>query len=225
MPPRKKTAAGLGNRAAGQTTATHTQPNKKSTRSQRSRAGAVESPHANDGSSGGVHGNEIQSGDPDLTDPNMTEEANTANTGASEPINTVDANSSQEPVDSNSPGDAQTYPDTMHNGEVPVLSHSPGHSSTKVQANRPVEVPARDDESLPDAPAVKKPRIVIKESGGRSRKSRSKWDNPEEMLTNPRAPLATAELRVSHTQSESVTMGGYIDSIDPALLRKSMGYT
>ena len=49
-----------------------------------------------------------------------------------------------------------------------------------------------EDELITERPAVK----IIKITDS-SRKGRSKYDNPEEMLTNPRSPLASAKLRVS----------------------------
>lgn len=46
-----------------------------------------------------------------------------------------------------------------------------------------------EPEELPDRQIFKKPRLSVKD--------RSKWSNPEEMLTNERSPLANAKLRVS----------------------------
>lgn len=44
-----------------------------------------------------------------------------------------------------------------------------------------------EPEELPDRQIFKKPRLSVKD--------RSKWSNPEEMLTNERSPLANAKLR------------------------------
>lgn len=56
-----------------------------------------------------------------------------------------------------------------------------------------------EDELAGEAPASKKIKpIIIKQinkSPATARKGKSKYDNPDEMLTNPRAPLATAKLR------------------------------
>lgn len=52
------------------------------------------------------------------------------------------------------------------------------------------------DEPAGEGPALKKPKSAIKDTASSSRKGRSKYDNPDEMLTNPRAPLATTNLRV-----------------------------
>ena len=49
-----------------------------------------------------------------------------------------------------------------------------------------------EDELAAERPAVK--IIKVTES---TRKGRSKYDRPEEMLTNPRSPLVNAKLRVS----------------------------
>lgn len=67
----------------------------------------------------------------------------------------------------------------------------------KSQSRRYVAVPAADDDE--DELATEQPAIKIVKvsdtSGGR--KTRSKYDRPEEMLTNPRSPLVGARLRVS----------------------------
>ncbi|KAI1504152.1 Asx homology domain-containing protein [Biscogniauxia marginata] len=57
-----------------------------------------------------------------------------------------------------------------------------------------------DEDELVDGtqPAVKKPKVIIKQSESRpmgTKRGKSKWDDPEEMLTNPNAPLAKAKLR------------------------------
>ncbi|KAI0133127.1 Asx homology domain-containing protein [Hypoxylon sp. NC0597] len=52
-----------------------------------------------------------------------------------------------------------------------------------------------EDELAGEGPAFKKTKPSEKEAPTNSRKGRSKYDNPEEMLTNPRAPLAKAKLR------------------------------
>ncbi|KAH9998562.1 Asx homology domain-containing protein [Xylariaceae sp. FL0662B] len=52
-----------------------------------------------------------------------------------------------------------------------------------------------EDELAGEEPIMKKPKIIIKEMSGTYRKGRSKYDNPDEMLTNPRSPLATTKLR------------------------------
>ncbi|KAI1466351.1 Asx homology domain-containing protein [Daldinia caldariorum] len=46
-----------------------------------------------------------------------------------------------------------------------------------------------------EGPAPKKSRPNASETSSSGRKGRSKYDNADEMLTNPRAPLATAKLR------------------------------
>ncbi|KAI1075929.1 Asx homology domain-containing protein [Whalleya microplaca] len=51
------------------------------------------------------------------------------------------------------------------------------------------------DELAGEQPTTKKPKITIKKASADSRKGRSKYDNPDEMLTNPRSPLGTAKLR------------------------------
>ncbi|KAI0166819.1 Asx homology domain-containing protein [Hypoxylon sp. FL1284] len=55
--------------------------------------------------------------------------------------------------------------------------------------------PGDTDELASEAPARKKSKPVIKNVTVTFRKSRSKFDNPDEMLTNPRAPLAKTKLR------------------------------
>ncbi|KAI1375231.1 Asx homology domain-containing protein [Hypoxylon crocopeplum] len=52
-----------------------------------------------------------------------------------------------------------------------------------------------EDELAGEGPALKKSKPMAKETSTSTRKGRSKYDNPEEMLTNPRAPLATVRLR------------------------------
>lgn len=57
-----------------------------------------------------------------------------------------------------------------------------------------VKIPAageEEDELMTEQPAIK--IVKVSDSG---RKSRSKYDKPEEMLTNPRSPLVNARLRV-----------------------------
>ncbi|OTA67397.1 hypothetical protein K449DRAFT_462338 [Hypoxylon sp. EC38] len=54
---------------------------------------------------------------------------------------------------------------------------------------------AGKDKFAGEGPALKKTKSSTKEAPTNSRKGRSKYDNPEEMLTNPRAPLANAKLR------------------------------
>ncbi|KAI1477893.1 Asx homology domain-containing protein [Daldinia eschscholtzii] len=51
------------------------------------------------------------------------------------------------------------------------------------------------DEPAREGPAAKKSRPDTDETTSSSRKGKSKYDNPDEMLTNPRAPLVTAQLR------------------------------
>ncbi|XXG99795.1 hypothetical protein Hte_006136 [Hypoxylon texense] len=51
------------------------------------------------------------------------------------------------------------------------------------------------DELAGEGPALKKSKSAIKDITSTSRKGKSKYDNPDEMLTNPRAPLATTNLR------------------------------
>ncbi|KAL7625114.1 hypothetical protein AAE478_004328 [Parahypoxylon ruwenzoriense] len=53
------------------------------------------------------------------------------------------------------------------------------------------------DELAGDGPATKKSKSSKTQEAptGSARKGKSKYDNPDEMLTNPRAPLATAKLR------------------------------
>ncbi|KAH9901961.1 Asx homology domain-containing protein [Xylariomycetidae sp. FL2044] len=41
----------------------------------------------------------------------------------------------------------------------------------------------------------KQPKIILKQSPVASRPSKSKYDNPDEMMSNPRAPLAHTKLR------------------------------
>lgn len=53
------------------------------------------------------------------------------------------------------------------------------------------------DELAAEGPTLKKPKPTIKLISNSARKGRSKFDNPDEMLTNPRAPLAIVNLRVS----------------------------
>ncbi|KAI1800459.1 Asx homology domain-containing protein [Daldinia bambusicola] len=50
-------------------------------------------------------------------------------------------------------------------------------------------------ESAREGPATKKSRPNASKKASNGRKGRSKYDNADEMLTNPRAPLATASLR------------------------------
>ncbi|KAI2621649.1 Asx homology domain-containing protein [Hypoxylon sp. NC1633] len=52
-----------------------------------------------------------------------------------------------------------------------------------------------EDELVGEAPAPKKTKAALHETPTSGRKGRSKYDNPDEMLTNPRAPLATTKLR------------------------------
>ncbi|KAI1104310.1 Asx homology domain-containing protein [Jackrogersella minutella] len=52
-----------------------------------------------------------------------------------------------------------------------------------------------DDELAGDGPALKKPKASLKDTPANARKNRSKYNNPDEMLTNHRAPLATTNLR------------------------------
>ncbi|KAI1745833.1 Asx homology domain-containing protein [Xylaria scruposa] len=62
----------------------------------------------------------------------------------------------------------------------------------------PVGIAADDDgkpDELSDPPTAKKRKVEPKSTKRVARKSRSKWDNPDEMLTNPNAPLAKANLR------------------------------
>ncbi|KAI1415258.1 Asx homology domain-containing protein [Hypoxylon sp. FL1857] len=57
-----------------------------------------------------------------------------------------------------------------------------------------VNAAKEEDELAGEGPALKKAKPSAKEAPS-TRKGRSKYDNPEEMLTNPRAPLGTAKLR------------------------------
>ncbi|KAI2633848.1 Asx homology domain-containing protein [Xylaria nigripes] len=57
-------------------------------------------------------------------------------------------------------------------------------------------VVAPENDAKPDEPVSKKRKVDVKPTQrGAPRKSRSKWDSPDEMLTNPNAPLASAKLR------------------------------
>ncbi|KAI0839995.1 Asx homology domain-containing protein [Hypoxylon sp. FL0890] len=58
------------------------------------------------------------------------------------------------------------------------------------------DVRTREEDELPEErPAQKKSKASAKETSASTRKGRSKYNNPIEMLTNPRSPLATAKLR------------------------------
>ncbi|KAI0194141.1 Asx homology domain-containing protein, partial [Xylaria flabelliformis] len=63
----------------------------------------------------------------------------------------------------------------------------------------PVGIAADDDgkpDELSDPPTAKKRKVEPKSTKRVTvRKSRSKWENPDEMLTDPNAPLAKANLR------------------------------
>ncbi|KAI5865545.1 Asx homology domain-containing protein [Durotheca rogersii] len=82
-----------------------------------------------------------------------------------------------------------------------IVSHPRRITPTPVPTKKgTLDVPNpgdEEDELAGEAPLVKRPRptITIVTRDTPSRKSRSKYDNPDEMLTNPRAPLATANLR------------------------------
>ncbi|CAJ2508211.1 Uu.00g093970.m01.CDS01 [Anthostomella pinea] len=54
-----------------------------------------------------------------------------------------------------------------------------------------------DEDELAEAePVLKKPKIIVKQTQAPgARKSRSKWDNLDEMLTNPNSPLVKTNLR------------------------------
>ncbi|KAI0550833.1 Asx homology domain-containing protein [Xylaria curta] len=61
-----------------------------------------------------------------------------------------------------------------------------------------VGIAADDDgkpDELSDPPTAKKRKVEPKSTKRAARKSRSKWDTPDEMLTDPNAPLAKANLR------------------------------
>ncbi|KAI1648105.1 Asx homology domain-containing protein [Daldinia loculata] len=53
----------------------------------------------------------------------------------------------------------------------------------------------KGDELTHEGPAMKKSKPNINEKPSNGRKFRYKYDNPDEMLTNPLSPLATAQLR------------------------------
>ncbi|KAK6951881.1 hypothetical protein Daesc_006406 [Daldinia eschscholtzii] len=94
-----------------------------------------------------------------------------------------------------------------HTSSRPSTAKSDGTSQS--QKLRNIEVQSKigdmdifdinDDEGghepTREGPAAKKSRPDTDETTSSSRKGKSKYDNPDEMLTNPRAPLVTAQLR------------------------------
>ncbi|KAI0119379.1 Asx homology domain-containing protein [Daldinia grandis] len=58
-----------------------------------------------------------------------------------------------------------------------------------------VENDGKGDEVAPEGPAMKKSKRNTNEKPSNSRRFRYKYDNPDEMLTNPLSPLATTQLR------------------------------
>lgn len=72
---------------------------------------------------------------------------------------------------------------------------------TPIKSTAYVAEPADKEE---DELAVEQPAIKIVKVSDSARKGRSKYDKPEEMLTNPRSPLANARLRVGDTGSTNM---------------------
>ncbi|KAI0598076.1 Asx homology domain-containing protein [Biscogniauxia sp. FL1348] len=69
-------------------------------------------------------------------------------------------------------------------------------TSVQMSDFRPRPVSDEEDELASNRPAVKKTKVILKQSRSMgSKKGKSRWDDPEEMLTNPNAPLAKAKLR------------------------------
>lgn len=87
---------------------------------------------------------------------------------------------------------------TSQNGSSTLSPSSSGITVKKQDLL--VETAAEDDgkpEELSDAPASKKRKVDPKPTKRIAiRKSRSKWDNHDEMLTDPNSPLVKAKLRV-----------------------------
>ncbi|KAI1458395.1 Asx homology domain-containing protein [Annulohypoxylon moriforme] len=89
---------------------------------------------------------------------------------------------------------ASSRPSTANSDGVP----QPGVISTPVMKKDVVMIDVGEDEWEDElsgqGPALKKTKSV-KNTPTSARKNRSKYDNPDEMLTNPRAPLAKVNLR------------------------------
>ncbi|KAI1214835.1 Asx homology domain-containing protein [Annulohypoxylon truncatum] len=104
------------------------------------------------------------------------------------------------------PGDTTTVRTTRsksHASSRPSTANSngvsqPGVISTPATNKDVMMIDVSDDEGEDElsgqGPALKKTKSV-KNTPTSARKSRSKYDNPDEMLTNPRAPLAKVNLR------------------------------
>jgi len=87
-------------------------------------------------------------------------------------------------------------------------SISKSESATKTPSRRGTPIKKQDfqiaataddeeDELAAEEPASKKPKTARKPIRlATFRKGRSKWDNPDEMLTNPNSPLVKTDLRV-----------------------------
>ncbi|KAI2470297.1 Asx homology domain-containing protein [Annulohypoxylon bovei var. microspora] len=93
-----------------------------------------------------------------------------------------------------------------HTGSRPSTAHSDAVSQSRVISapvtKRDEDIEMLDvgddegeDELAGQGPALKKTKSNIKDMPAGTRKSKSKYDNPDEMLTNPRAPLAKINLR------------------------------
>lgn len=85
----------------------------------------------------------------------------------------------------------------MEDSEDKIIAH-PGSpkaaTRTPIKSRKYVAEPADREE---DELATEQPAIKIVKVSDSARKSRSKYDKPEEMLTNTRSPLVNARLRVS----------------------------
>ncbi|KAI1138749.1 Asx homology domain-containing protein [Hypoxylon sp. FL0543] len=84
------------------------------------------------------------------------------------------------------------------NSDAASQSHQPRNVSSPVTKKDVdmIDVGAGgEDELTGERPASKKSKPSVKETPANTRKGRSKYDNPDEMLTNTRSPLATAKLR------------------------------
>ncbi|KAI1390944.1 Asx homology domain-containing protein [Hypoxylon trugodes] len=86
-------------------------------------------------------------------------------------------------------------PPTTDNGNLPQKRRVKFISTPKESEDVIMRDAGQDgeaDELSNDRPASKKAKGAVREP---QRKGKSKYDNPEEMLTNPRAPLANVNLR------------------------------
>ncbi|KAI1754525.1 Asx homology domain-containing protein [Xylaria castorea] len=87
---------------------------------------------------------------------------------------------------------------SISQGGSAVLSPS-GRGVPVKKQDFPIGIAADDDgkpDELSDPPTAKKRKVEPKPTKRVAlRKNRSKWDNPDEMLTDPHAPLAKANLR------------------------------